>query len=216
LLALGLLNASTMSGKIEIGTKLCLSALVPFSTTERGWTMRILIACTLTMALTFPVHAQIEDDFAFANRIFGQISAESVTSDINGEWLPLSTLSNLNGADPDPGLVESYLERICGNDPARGALLASISDTSFEMAAANSRGDLIYRFDWLGGAQFHRSFDPDTLFNALALDESERGAAMRAGALEATTSLVDFYRVSPDLLVMATPKRVEIFGRCPA
>lgn len=180
--------------------------------------MRILIACTLMMALTLPTYAQIEDDFAFANRIFGQVSAESVTSDIDGEWLPLSALSNLNGADPDPGLVESYLERICGGDPARGAIMASISGSSFEMAAANSKGDLIYRLDWLGGAQFHRSFDPDTLFNALGMDKSEgeRGAAMRAGALEATTSTVDFYRVSPDLLVMATPQRAEIFGRCPA
>lgn len=163
--------------------------------------MRFLITCTLAMALAGPAHAQIANDFAMANRIFGQTSPASVTTDIDGEWLPLSTLSNLNGVDPDPGLVESHLDRFCGADPARGALFTRLNDANFEMAAANTRGKLIYRFDWLGGAQFHRSFDPDALFNALSLDGEKggRGAEMRADALGTTTSLVDFYRVSPDL-----------------
>lgn len=179
--------------------------------------MRFLIVASLAMALAGPAHAQIEDDFAVANRIFGQLSPASVTSDIDGEWLPLSTLSNLEGADPDPGLIDSYLGRICGNDPVRGSLITSLGDSSFEMVAANSGGELTYRFDWLGGAQFHRSFDPEALFSALALNrsEGERGTEMRGDALAAATSLVDFYRVSPDLLAMATPQRVEIFGRCP-
>lgn len=179
--------------------------------------MRILITCTLTAALTFPAYAQIEDDFAFANRIFGQATPQSVLADIDGEWLPLSTLANLNGNDPDPGLVDSFLERICGKNPARGSLITGLSDSSFEMATANAGGELMYRFDWLGGAQFHRSFDPDALISALGLDKSEgeRGVEMRANALASATSLVDFYRISPDLLAMAAPQRVEIFGRCP-
>lgn len=179
--------------------------------------MRFLIAATLATTLAGPAHAQIDDDFAVANRIFGQHSPASVTKDIDGEWLPLTTLSNLKGAEPDPGLIDSYLERICGMDPVRGAVFTRIDDASFEMAEANMRGELIYRFDWLGGAQFHRSFDPAVLFNMLSLDKTEgqRGAEMRSDALGAGTSLVDFYRVSDDLLAMATPQRVEIFGRCP-
>ncbi|KAA0971843.1 hypothetical protein FPY71_01550 [Aureimonas fodinaquatilis] len=179
--------------------------------------MRFTFSLALALAIVGPASAQIDEDFAKANRIFGQISAASVVDDIEGEWLPLSTLSNLNGADPDPGLVASYLERICGNDTVRGAVIEGIDQASFTMAAPNTGGELVYRFDWLGGAQFHRSFDPETLFRVRKFDtiEGEKGVEMRARALEASTSLVDLYRVSPDLLAMATPQRVEIFGRCP-
>lgn len=179
--------------------------------------MRFTLAFVLTLAIAGPTYAQIDDDFAMANRIFNQVSAASVVDGLAGEWLPLTTLSNLNGAEPDPGLIASYLERFCGNDPARGAVITGIDQASFEMEAANSGGEMVYRFDWIGGAQFHRSFDPETLFNVLKYDtmEGERGIEMRARTLESTTSLVDLYRISPDLLAMATPQRVEIFGRCP-
>ena len=179
--------------------------------------MRLAPAATLTALIIAPAYAQIDEDFAMANRIFGQVSSASVTDDIDGEWLPLSTLANLNGAEPDPGLAGSYLERICGNEPVRGAVMTGIDDASFEMAPANSGGELVYRFDWIGGVQFHRSFDPAALFGALKLDnmDGERALDMRARTLESNTSLVDFYRISPDLLAMATPQRVEIFGRCP-
>lgn len=179
--------------------------------------MRLTLAVTLALLIAGPAHAEIDDDFAMANRIFGQVSAASVVDDIAGEWLPLSTLSNLNGADPDPGLIASFLDRICSGDPVRGAVITELDQASFEMAAANSGGELVYRFDWIRGAQFHRSVDPATLFRVFKLDtmEGERGIEMRARTLESTTSLVDFYRISPDLLAMATPQRVEIFGRCP-
>ena len=179
--------------------------------------MRFTLAFTLTLVISSPTYAQIDDDFAMANRIFGQVSAASVIDEIEGEWLPLSTLSNLNGADPDPGLIASYLERICGNDPVRGAVIKGRDESGFDMSAPNSGGKLVYRFDWIRGAQFHRSFDPETLFSVLKYDtiKGERGIEMRASILESHTSLVDVYRVSPDLLAMATPQRVEIFGRCP-
>ncbi|WEK03443.1 MAG: hypothetical protein P0Y65_14730 [Candidatus Devosia phytovorans] len=179
--------------------------------------MRFALAFALTLACSGPALAQIDDDFAMANRIFGQISAASVVADIDGEWLPLSTIANLEGADPDPGLITSYLERICGNDPARGFVFTGIDEASFEMAVPNAGHELVYRLDWMGGAQFHRSFDPAAMFSAFGFDsmEGERGMEMRASALRSNTNLVDFYRVSPDLLAMATPQRVEIYGRCP-
>lgn len=180
--------------------------------------MRVTLAVILSLAIAGPSYAEIDDDFALANRMFGQMSAAGVIDDIEGEWLPLSTLANLKGADPDPGLAASYLERICGNDPVRGALISRIDDASFEMIAANSGGEMVYRFDWISGAQFHRSFDPETLFKVLRFDtiEGERGIEARARALETMNSVVDFYRVTPDLMAMVTQPRVEIFGRCPA
>lgn len=179
--------------------------------------MRSILVFSLAFLAATPAFAQIEDDFAQANRIFGQISATSVVADLDGEWLPLTTLANLNGADPDPGLITSYLERICGSEPIRGSVFTSINAAAFEMAVPNSRRELVYRFDWIGGAQFHRSFDPDVLFQAFGLDtmEGERGQEMRAQALGTTPGLVDVYRISPDLLAIEALQRVEIYGRCP-
>ncbi|KKB07239.1 hypothetical protein VE26_10520 [Devosia chinhatensis] len=171
----------------------------------------------LALMAASPAAAQIEDDFAEANRIFGQVSADSVVEDIEGEWLPLSVLSNAQGTDPDPGLINSLIERICGNDPVRGALMTALDGTSFEMVAANSGGELVYRFDWIAGSQFHRNVDPEALFRVFKFDtmEGENGVAMRARALEQNSSRVDLFRVSPDLLAMVTPGRAELFGRCP-
>nr|WP_314261642.1 hypothetical protein [uncultured Devosia sp.] len=53
--------------------------------------MRLALAATLTALIIAPAHAQIDDDFAMANHIFGQVSSASVTDDIDGEWLPLSS-----------------------------------------------------------------------------------------------------------------------------
>jgi hypothetical protein len=180
--------------------------------------MRFALAFALALIIAGPAHAQVDDDFTMANRIFGQMSATSVVDGLEGEWLPLSTLANLKGADPDPGLIASLLERICGNNPVRGAVFKAIDQASFEMAAASRGGDLVYRFDWLGGAQFHRSVDPETLFRVLKFDtmDGEKGIEMRARVLASNPSLVDLYRVSPDLLAMVTPQRAEIYGRCPA
>ncbi len=180
--------------------------------------MRFALAFALTAAIASPSYAQTEDDFAQANRIFGQPTAAVITSDIAGEWLPLSTLANLKGADPDPGLITSLLERICGNDPARGAVITEIDGGSFEMSAPNSAGDMVYRFDWISGSLFHRSFDPAALFSMLSLDaiEGERGAEIRARTLQSAASQVHLYRVSSDLIALAEPYRVEIYGRCPA
>lgn len=179
--------------------------------------MRLTLAFTLAFVVAGPAHAEIEADFADANRIFAQVSPLAVTDDIADEWLPLSTLANLNGAEPDPGLISSFIERICGNDPVRGATFTPLDDSSFEMTSATARGDLTYRFDWIGGAQFYRSFDPAALFSALGLDtmDAERGQEMRARSLDGTSSLVTVYRLTPDLLAMATAQRVEIYGRCP-
>lgn len=179
--------------------------------------MRLTLAFTLALVVASPAHAEIDADFADANRIFAQASPLAVTDDISGEWLPLSTLSNLNGAEPDPGLISGLIERFCGNEPVRGATFTQLGDSSFEMTSTTARGDMAYRFDWIGGAQFYRSFDPAALFSALGLDtmDGERGQEMRARSLDETSSLVDFYRITPDLLAMRTPQRVEIYGRCP-
>lgn len=178
--------------------------------------MRFTVALALPLLFITPVQAQLEADFAAANRILGQITPAAVVDTIEGEWLPLTTLANLQGEDPDPGLIDSLLERICGNDPERGALITAIDASSFEMTAPNSGGDMVYRFDWIGGAQFLRSFDPAALFSMLKFDtmDGERGIEMRARALEATATMVSLYRVSPDLLAVAEPRRVEIYGRC--
>ena len=180
--------------------------------------MRFTLAFALTAAMAAPSYAQTEDDFAFANRIFGQPTAAGVTADLEGEWLPLSTLANLSGADPDPGLITSLLDRICDNDPVRGAIISEIDQGSFKMTAPNSGGDLVYRFDWIAGSLFHRSFDPASLFSMLKLDtiEGERGSEIRARTLEGAASQVNVYRVSAELIVLAESRRVEIYGRCPA
>lgn len=179
--------------------------------------MRFTLALTLALVVAGPSYAQIDEEFTEANRIFGQLSSERVLEDIDGEWLPLTTLSNLQGADPDPGLISAYLERICGNDPVRGAVLTGLDGTSFEMIEANTGGEMVYRYDWIAGAEFYRSFDPETLFRVRKFDtmEGERGVEMRARLLDANADRVKFYRVSADLLTMVMPERVEVFGRCP-
>ncbi len=179
--------------------------------------MRFTLAFTLAALIAGPAHAQIDTDFAEASRIFGQVGPFNVVDDIEGEWLPLTKLSNLNGAEPDPGLISSLIERFCNNDTARGAVFTRVDDASFEMVAANSGGELMYRFDWIGGAQFHRSFDPAAVFAAFKLDaiEGERGSELRARTLDGLSNLVNLYRITPDLLAMAERQRVEIYGRCP-
>jgi hypothetical protein len=169
--------------------------------TPKDQIMRFALAFALTAAIAGPSYAQTEDDFALANRIFGQPTAAGVISDIEGEWLPLSTLANVDGADPDPGLITSQID-----------------EGSFEMTAPNSGGDMVYRFDWISGSLFHRSFDPAALFSMLRLDaiEGERGSEIRARTLQSAASQVNLYRVSADLIALAEPHRVEIYGRCPA
>lgn len=180
--------------------------------------MRLLLALSAALFAAAPASAEVETDFVTANRIFGQVSASAVTGDIAGEWLPLTTLTNAMGTDPEPGLAESALERFCGNDPMRGAVITAIDEASFAMTEPNSADELTYRFDWIGGAQFHRSFDPEALFRLRRFDtmEGERGMEMRARTLEALSQPTAIYRIAPDLMAIATPQRVEIFGRCPA
>jgi hypothetical protein len=148
--------------------------------------MRFRLALTLAFSIAVPASAQIDDDFALANRMLGQEPADNVIVDIDGEWLPLTTLSNLRGADPDPGLIYSLLERICGNEPVRGAQFKVLDPASFQMIAANSGGELAYRFDWMRGAQFHRSVGPEALFRGRGFDkmEGEKEIAARARILE--------------------------------
>ena len=179
--------------------------------------MRLKLAAALTFGLIVPAYADIDADFTMANRIFGQVAPNATISDIDGEWLPLTLLSNVKGEDPEPGIAASLLERICGNDPVRGAVFTSLDDASFEMTAPNSRGELTYRFDWVSGSQFYRSFDPAALFSLRKFDaiEGERGVEMRARTLQAATSQINIYRISPDLLALAEPGHVELFGRCP-
>ena len=100
----------------------------------------------------------------------------------------------------------------------RGAIITGIDGASFKMAAPNSGGDLVYRFDWISGSLFHRSFDPAALFRMLRLDaiEGERGSEIRARTLQSAASQVNLYRVSAHLIALAEPHRVEIYGRCPA
>jgi hypothetical protein len=180
--------------------------------------MRLSLAFALTLAIAAPANAQIDDDLAAANRIFGQTAPAKIIVDMDGEWLPLGTLANLDGADPEPGLASALLGRICGNDPLRGAILTALDEASFEMVAANSGGELVYRFDWIGGSQFHRSFDPAALFGRLGVDtiDTERAIETRTRALQAHTGPVHIYRMTDDLFVLAEPQRVEFYGRCPS
>ena len=46
--------------------------------------MRFTLAFALTAAMAAPSYAQTEDDFAFANRIFGQPTAAGVTAELEG------------------------------------------------------------------------------------------------------------------------------------
>jgi hypothetical protein len=178
--------------------------------------MRFVSTFVLSFIIATPAFAQVDDDFALAAKIFGKITPAATIEDLDGEWLPLSTLANLAGTDPNSGLAADLLERFCNNSPARGAIVAEIDETSFTMTTSNPRGELAYRFDWIGGSLFHRSFDPSALFSLGGLDtmEGERGVEMRATLLGETTSQLNIYRVSADMIVLAEPQRVEIFGRC--
>lgn len=180
--------------------------------------MRIRLICALSCAFTMPAFADVEEDFALANRVFGQTSAAAVVDDIDGEWLPLSLLANTGGGEPAPGLVSTMLERMCDSDPVRGSAIEATGDTSFTLTAPGRGPGLTYRFDWTNGAQFLRSFDPQALFVSLGIDtlEGEKGDEARANALRQTEPKVSVYRVSDDILVLATSQRAEILGRCSA
>lgn len=77
--------------------------------------MRFAFAFALTAAIAGPSYALTGDDFALANRIFGQPTAAGVISDIEGEWLPLSTLANVDGPI-----------RILGSSPACSTAFAAM------------------------------------------------------------------------------------------
>lgn len=178
--------------------------------------MRIILAITLGFGFALPAAAAVEDDFAAANRMFGQVSPASTLENLDGEWLPLATLANLEGKEPAPGQITNYLEKFCDTDPGRGAVIVVGSDTSFTIGIPG-RLPITVRFDWLGGSQFARSLDPVTFFESGGLDkiEGERGDEMRAGALQQAASVANVYRASPDILVVAASPRAEIYGRCP-
>lgn len=181
--------------------------------------LRIAVACAIGLALTGPVLAGTDEDFELATRLFGAVTAEPVVDGIDGKWLPLSTLANLQGTRPATGLAGSYLARFCTSEPTRTLTVARQGQSAFTIeqpSRANQK--LTYRFDWIGGSQFVRSFDPRALFAHLGFDrlEGNKGVDARAKALQGAKPLVDIYRVSPDILVVATPPRAEIYGRCPA
>lgn len=180
--------------------------------------MRLSLVCTMICALTMPATAAMEEEFALANRVFGQTSASAALDDIDGEWLSLSLLTNAAGKEVAPGLVSSLLQRICGLDPIRGSVVEATGDTSFTFAVPGRGSGVTYRFDWMNGTQFLRSFDPQTLFTSIGLDtlKGEDGDKARTNAIRQTEPVVDVYRVSADILVLATSQRTEILGRCPA
>ena len=179
--------------------------------------MRALVGFGLSLALAMPAMAQVEEDFATANRIFGQTSAVTVLADLEGEWLPLSLLANLQGAEPAPGIIDGLMERFCGSQPSRGAVLSATGDAGFTLEMPSGRDTLSYRFDWVTGNSFARSVDPDALFARLGIDslEGDQGAEARAAALAQNNQSVGVYRVSPDVLVVAAEPSTDIYGRCP-
>ncbi|MDR7126358.1 hypothetical protein [Pseudotabrizicola sp. 4114] len=179
--------------------------------------MRWIISLTAGLGLSGPALADMEADFARAASIFGPVTVETVLDDIDGEWLPLSTLANLTGEAPSPGLATSLTGRICGLDPVRGSILTATGESGFTVDVPSRDQALTYRFDWIGGAQFVRSVDAAALFSSLGLDamKPERRLDAQAAALRSAATVTAVYRVSPDMIVVASPDRTEIFGRCP-
>lgn len=176
--------------------------------------MRFAFTAMLALAIALP--AQADESFAQAQSIFMPLTPAPITDNIDGEWLSISTLSGATvGGHGNPELVPSLLERICGDDPAKGYVIATEGEARFTMDVPGS-GNLVYTFDWVGGTRFSRGYDAQMLFERLGLDtmDEERRLEMGARALSDTPREVDIYRLDPDTLVISTPRWTEILGRC--
>lgn len=177
--------------------------------------MRMTLALTLALAAG-PGLAATGEDFATAHAIFGQVQPAPIVENLDGEWLPLSTLANLDGAPADPGTIDTYLERFCGNDPARGATLTTLGTSGFSLRMQSGDRTVTYRYEWLGGPEFLRTFDPDDFVAYLGIERAypDRTEDARAHALRGMSGNVSVFRVSEDILVIAAQSRTEIYGRC--
>lgn len=179
--------------------------------------MRLIFAIAASVGLSGPALADMDTDFADATEVFGQTPVERRIDNIDGEWLPLSTLANLRGEAPAPGRAASLIANNCGSDPVRGAIITATGDSGFTLDTRLAHTTLTYHFDWIGGAEFIRSVDAAALFSGYGLDrmKPERRLDAQAAALRAAATVTSVYRVSPDMIVIATSDRTEIFGRCP-
>lgn len=179
--------------------------------------MRFIFAIIASFILSGAALADMDTDFAAAAEIFGPTPVEGRINDLDGEWLPLSTLANLEGEAPSPGRAASLIADHCGSDPVRGSVITVTGDPGFTLDLRHGDTTLTYHFDWIGGAEFVRSVDAAALFSAYGLDRvnPERRLDAQAAALRSAATVTSVYRFSPDMIVVATSDRTEIFGRCP-
>ena len=160
----------------------------------------------------------IGEDYVAADSVFGLARPADITTGLDGNWLPLSSLAGGPGAAPvGADSIEGYVQEFCGRQTAIIARLEQTSETSFVMTTGPEDTSVTYRLDWLGGSRFSRSFDPDALIAQLGLDRGDDEAAIdrRAQALRQAPREVDVYRTAADILVVQSAGRAEIYGRCP-
>ncbi|MGF1624638.1 MAG: hypothetical protein ACFCVH_07125 [Alphaproteobacteria bacterium] len=172
-------------------------------------------------ALAHPALAQtatIGENYVAAHAIFGQTAPAEVTAGLDGAWLPLSTLAGGPGA-PAVGAdsIQNYVEEFCGRTLAIVARVEQLGGTGFVMTVGPEDRPVAFRFDWLGGSRYARSFDPAAFLAHLGLDRAEDQAAQerQANALAHTPREVDIHRTAPDILVIHSAGQAEIYGRCP-
>jgi hypothetical protein len=186
--------------------------------------MRLSAVALALACLALPVAAadSIADQAASAFATFagGQSQSDFNTAryssvalrQIAGKWV------NLSGPAAGTG-IESY-----GSDTANGCkspavlTLASPDVLTMTLSAKPAATAFTQTYTLVAGSTFSQYTDPDEYFAAIGLDRP--GAQFdqgRAAALSLANGLVEIYRPSEDILVIARDKAYPtVLARCPA
>jgi hypothetical protein len=188
-------------------------------------TMRATLCLTL-VALASPAVAapSIADQAHDAYAIFaGGLSqqefltahvGDKVFSRIAGNWV------RLNGPQPGTG-IETYgvdTDRFCKSPAA--VTLASADPLSLTVTTNLSGANFTQQYTLIAGSTFGEHTDPKPYFDAVGLGPTKTGDAadqQRALLLSLTNGVVQIYRPSEDILVIARERGYPIvLARCPA
>lgn len=174
--------------------------------------------------------ASIGAQFAEAHRAFATAGASKLTQDnplfatglvdgLDGEWLAMSALANLQDDLADPAMTDDLIERFCGADKPIGIRIDTSGGADFTVSKVMGDVEVAQTYTSVGGNRYIVGLaDTDAFIDAMGLrsDETEDAVRMRNQILSGVLGDRHVYRPSPDILVIDSRSPPEINVRCPS
>jgi hypothetical protein len=192
--------------------------------------MKLPLIAIAAILLLSPAKAEentIGAHFAQAHRAFAVSSDNGVTwqrpaeflSDllkgIDGRWVEMSTLANVQDNHVDVSLVNSLAKKFCSTKAPTRIEIARKGEFQFIMTTATkSYGSYIALMTYKSGNVFSRSVDPIQFFKFMKVEQQP--IRLKETLLKSAVQDVRVYRPFDDVLVLQGGGLPDILIRCPA